>query len=328
MPPKKKEAVAKAPVKRVRKAQVKKTDVAAAAKKRIRTPRKKKETAINLPVAQVADDKNFQSVKYSTGPVLQKFEEERQFEFPVGYGDNRVVLMIRDPHWLFAYWEVSDWRKNEIIKEIGGEVFSVSKTILRVYDVGGWNYFDIDLSFGARNWYIHVPVPNRTYCVDFGYLTPDGKFIAAARSNWVTAPLDSMSDVIDEEWMIPDWNAMYALSGGFGVGRSSEEIREMMKNRLKQEISSGWVTSLSSPVGGMVERPFWLVANCELIVYGATEPTATLTVQGRKIDLKEDGSFSLRFSLPDGQQVIPIEATRDDGKERRSITPSIERKTE
>jgi hypothetical protein len=51
-------------------------------------------------------------------------------------------------------------------------------------------------------------------------------------------------------------------------------------------------------------------------------------VQGRKIDLREDGTFSLRFSLPDGQQVIPIEAIRDDGAERRQVTPKVERQTE
>ncbi|MGB9613167.1 MAG: DUF4912 domain-containing protein, partial [Candidatus Margulisiibacteriota bacterium] len=62
--------------------------------------------------------------------------------------------------------------------------------------------------------------------------------------------------------------------------------------------------------------------------YGATEPTATVTIQGRKINLREDGTFTLRFALPDGRQVIPIEAIRDDGLERRKITPIVERKTE
>jgi len=137
-----------------------------------------------------------------------------------------------------------------------------------------------------------------------------------------------MSDVIDEQWMIPDWERLYALSGGFGLGRGSEEIREMMRRRLEQESASGWVTSMGSPVRIMGERPFWLVANCELIVYGATEPSATVTVQGHKIDLRPDGTFSLRFALPDGKQVIPIEAIRDDGAERRQITPKVERQTD
>lgn len=251
--------------------------------------------------------------KYYAGPVIQKFAEERPFEFSAGYGDNRIVLMVRDPHWIFAYWETKDQRQEKI---------------LRVYDTENWSSFDIEINGGARNWYVKVPAPNRTYCVDIGYIAPDGEFVAVARSNWVTTPLDRMSDVIDEQWMIPDWEKMYALSGGFGIGRGSMEIHELMKKRFQEEMASGWVSSISSPVKKVGERPFWLVANCELIVYGATEPTATVTVQGHKIKLREDGTFSLRYALPDGKQVIPIEAIRDDGAQRRKIIPKVERKTE
>jgi hypothetical protein len=254
-----------------------------------------------------------EETKYYAGPVIQKFAEERPFEFPAGYGDNRIVLMVRDPFWIYAYWETKDRRQEKI---------------LRVYDTENWQSFDIELTGGARSWYIRVPAPNRTYCVDIGYYGSDGKFIALIRSNWVTTPLDRMSDIIDEQWMIPDWEKMYALSGGFGIGRGSMEIHELIKKRFQEESASGWVTSMGSPVKKIGERPFWLVANCELIVYGATEPTATVTVQGRKIPMREDGTFSLRFSLPDGKQVIPIEAIRDDGAQRRKITPIVERKTE
>ncbi len=294
-------------------------------------PRKRASRPIpstSAPVAVAEETRKAEESKYYTGPVMQKFAEEKPFEFPIGYGDNRIVLMIRDPHWIHAYWEINDTRKQEIIREIGLDSFRRSREILRVYDTENWNSFDIDLNSGARSWYIHVAVANRTYCVEVGYLTADGRFIAAARSNYVTTPRDAMSEVIDEQWMIPDWERIYALSGGFGIGRGSEELREMIKKRFEQEISSGWVSSLSSPSRKPAEKPFWLVANCELIVYGATEPSATVTVQGRKVPLREDGTFSLRFALPDGKQIIPIEAVRDDGAERRKITPQVERRTE
>ena len=137
-----------------------------------------------------------------------------------------------------------------------------------------------------------------------------------------------MSDVIDEEWMIPDWERLYALSGGFRIGLGSMELKEMMERRLKKQLSSGSVSSLFSPSRPSKPRPFWLVANCELIVYGATEPTATVTIQGKPVRLREDGTFSVRYALPDGKQIIPIEATRDDGMEKRSITPKVERATD
>ena len=306
----------------------KKAKSPAAAKKKARS--KKADLPVIKPAITEQIDRIEESKYYSgPSPVMQKFIEEKPFEFPVGYGDNRIVLMVRDPHWLHAYWEINGKRRQEIMSEIGEDNLNRSRLCLRVYDTDNWNSYDIHISNDARNWYINVPTANRTYCVDIGYITPDGRFITAVRSNWVTTPRDQMSEVIDEQWMIPDWEKLYALSGGFGIGHSSGEIREMIKRRFKEEISSGWISSLSSPMRAEVkERPFWLVANCELIVYGATEPTATVTVQGRKVDLREDGTFSLRFSLPDGKQVIPIEAVRDDGAERRKITPTVERSTE
>ncbi len=265
--------------------------------------------------------------KYYPGPIMQKFGGPREFELPGGYGDNRIVIMVRDPYWIYTYWEVNQKRLAEIRSELGAK-FDHSRLILRVYDAQNWNFFDIQVSGLTNNWYINVGRPNTSYCVDIGFLTPDGIFMVAARSNVVTTPRDKMSEVIDEQWMIPDWDQLYALSGGFRVGQGSLELREMMEKRLLNQVSSPGVSSLFSPSKPQLPRPFWLVANCEVIVYGATEPTASVTIQGHPLKLREDGTFSVRYAFPDGEQVIPIEATRDDGLEKRKITPIVERRTE
>ena len=67
--------------------------------------------------------------------------------------------------------------------------------------------------------------------------------------------------------------------------------------------------------------------DCELIVYGATEPDAKVTVQGKAIKLRPDGTFSLRFFLPDGEQVIGVRGESADGCEERVISPAVKRKT-
>jgi hypothetical protein len=192
-------------------------------------------------------------------------------------------------------------------------------------------FFDIDLSSDARNWYINTGEPNRSFCVDIGYLSSDGKFYVVARSNVVSTPRDGMSDIIDEEWMTIDWERMYALSGGFGIGRSSGEIKELIKKRLREEMSSGlFVTSWGSQElqeRAQKEKDFWLIANTELIVYGATEPDAKLSVQGLPVKLRPDGTFTMRFALPDGRQEIPIVAVDRDGDQRRSVTPMVEKRT-
>ena len=51
-------------------------------------------------------------------------------------------------------------------------------------------------------------------------------------------------------------------------------------------------------------------------------------MKGESVKLKEDGSFSLRFHLPDGVIDLPIEATSADGQDKKSIKINVQRKTE
>jgi hypothetical protein len=73
---------------------------------------------------------------------------------------------------------------------------------------------------------------------------------------------------------------------------------------------------------------FWLVVNTELIVYGATEPDAKVTIQGKPVRLNLDGTFSVRYSLPDGKQVIPVKAVSSNAVHERQVTPVVEKRTE
>ncbi|MDP3791137.1 MAG: DUF4912 domain-containing protein [Candidatus Omnitrophota bacterium] len=264
--------------------------------------------------------------------------ERKQFRFPSGYGDNKIVVLVRDPWWIFAYWEIQRGKEDAIIKRIKSEDDEVLKSILRVYDVtdisftgsNAHSYFDIDLKGLANTWYINVGSPDRSWLVDIGIITKKGKFYLLARSNTVRTPRYGMSDKLDAEWMMPEdeyWK-MFGLSGGFGIGKGSLEVREMFNKKLEEQISSAQISSGASFYRKPEGRKFWLVVNTELIVYGATEPDAKVTIQGKPIDLRPDGSFTLRSALPDGKQVIPVEATSCDGIDKRKITPVVTRKTE
>jgi hypothetical protein len=259
-------------------------------------------------------------------------------ELPPAYGENRIVLLVRDPYWMHVYWDISRGALLQAKKTLKEE-WSDAKSILRVYDVTGIDFdgtnansaLDIEIGGGADNWYINTGVPNRTYCVEIGLLSPSGKFVVLARSNKATTPRDAPSDVTDEEWMIPDWEfeRIYALSGGFSIGSGSLELKEMMEKALGAEISSGAPSSfvISSPVGKPRARGFWFRLGAELIVYGATEPDARVTLQGRPVQLRPDGTFTVRFELPDGKQVIPAVAESADGIDRIEITPTVTKKT-
>jgi len=123
----------------------------------------------------------------------------------------------------------------------------------------------------------------------------------------------------------------------------SLEITELVKRQLSRELASGAlvgelpgpggpgsVSSLASPFGGGQPgaRGFWFNVNAELIVYGATDPAATVTIGGREIRLRPDGSFSYRFALPDGEYALPIMATSPDRVEARSADLAFRRASE
>ena len=74
-------------------------------------------------------------------------------------------------------------------------------------------------------------------------------------------------------------------------------------------------------------RKFWLVADAELIVYGATEPDATVTIGDRQIKLNSDGTFRFQMSFQDGVIDYPIKAVAIDGEQTRSIHMNFERET-
>ena len=65
--------------------------------------------------------------------------------------------------------------------------------------------------------------------------------------------------------------------------------------------------------------------NAELIIYGATDPGATMSIAGQTVRLRSDGSFSFRFAFPDGDYELPIIAVSPDGVETRSAVLRFER---
>jgi uncharacterized protein len=81
--------------------------------------------------------------------------------------------------------------------------------------------------------------------------------------------------------------------------------------------------------GSLPARPrqFWLVADAELIVYGATEPDAHVTVGGRPIELTPDGTFRFQMSFQDGLLDFPIFAVAADGEQTRAIQMRFTRET-
>ncbi len=277
--------------------------------------------------------------KFDIFPAAQQKETCYPQDLPAAYGETRITVMVRDPFWAYAYWEIVPKKLEELKRSIGKDA-QQARMILRVYDITGiefngtnaQHYFDIQITAMTNNWYINLGAPHKTFCVDIGLKTRTGKFYLLARSNIIKTPRAWMSEIMDEQWMSTqeEFEKIYALSGGYRVGAGSLELQEIVAKRLQAQITSPGISSKASEALPRKERErkFWLTLDTELIVYGATEPDAKVYMQGRPIALRPDGTFSMRFSLPDGSQLIPVTAESADGVESRSIIPTVSRATD
>jgi len=294
--------------------------------------------ARNTTAAPTAEEQ-IESSKYDVGVPTQDLSAKVPRDLPAGYGKDRIVAMVRDPYWLHCYWELTRHAIQRAEAALGQD-WHTSRPILRLLDVSSHDTTstsesplrDIDIHGGCNNWYIDVANPPRSYRIDIGYLSRSGRFYVLARSNVVTTPRAGVSDVIDENWADIDEkkaDRIYAMSGGFDPTASSLELKELFEERLRRPLGSPAVTSFGSGglmFGGKV-RKFWFQLDAELIVYGATEPNARVTLQGEPVKLRPDGTFTMRFSLPDSRQIIPAVATSPDGIEERTIVLAVERNT-
>ena len=245
--------------------------------------------------------------------------------------------MVKDPWWLYTYWEIRPSIERQVRDQLAPEEISGLRSILRVYDVTDRDFphapahawFDITLSGLASSWYIQTNAPNRSFLVDIGLLTRTGRFLMLARSNRVTTPRFGPSDVIDEAWMSLDeeyWK-LFGLTAGVGMGSSPSALRALIERNLLSSpglCSHGLFSSTKAPQA----NTFGLWVDAELVVYGATDPKAAVTIQGEPVRLRPDGSFSVRMALPDGTQTIPVEATALQQQDTRTITPIVSRRTE
>jgi len=272
------------------------------------------------------------------GPV------EHGIVLPDSYGTTEAFLLPRDPAWMFMYWEITPATVENLKARHGHDIFTRSRSVIRLYNVSGVvnfdtanaRYTDVPVVLDAKSWYLNAPESGASYICELGLVGPDGKFISIVRTNTVCLPSGRVSDVTDEHWMSvsEDFEKLLQMSGVQYIGRGSGETAKMLAQRwemMKSVFSrSGSSWGLTSLPGGRQEagaRSFWLVADCELVLYGATEPDAKVTVAGRSVRLNPDGTFTLRFAFPDGKLDLPVHAESNDGQENRTITITADRRT-
>lgn len=121
--------------------------------------------------------------------MSELYAQEASF-IPSGYGENRITLLTRDPHWLFAYWEISNNKLESFCKDFGQELWQKSTPVIKVTNVSKNEDFFIRINDFTDNWYIHVPDSNCMYIAELGRRVSDDLYINLASSNCVVTPVN------------------------------------------------------------------------------------------------------------------------------------------
>lgn len=161
-------------------------------------------------------------------PRASKSHRE-EFNFKDAYGESKLVLMARDPWWIYAYWEIPPKKEREVLALMSSQTSRGARRVLRVYRQDGAQeavFFDVEVGAFADNWYVEVGAPGELWVSEIGLRTNDGHFYLLERSNHVRTPRYGVSDEIDPNWRLPEtvWNSLFKVSGAFADSKSSYDL--------------------------------------------------------------------------------------------------------
>jgi hypothetical protein len=135
----------------------------------------------------LSEEEQVLSAKYLPRDLPPRVFEEERFIFPESYGVNRVRLLVKDPHWLFAHWDVDPRVREELRREKGERVAALARLTLRLTDSSGAGGAVV-LPEGARSWYLRAVPGHRSYRVELGLTLPSGEYRPLSQSNTVSTP--------------------------------------------------------------------------------------------------------------------------------------------
>jgi hypothetical protein len=135
-----------------------------------------------------SEEERIESSKYVAGDIPPRVFEEERFLFPESYSKNRVRLLVKDPEWLFAHWDVSASAWAALRDDLGERALALSRLTLRVEDPRNGLLSVVLLPGGARSWYLRTHREHSRYRAELGLTTPSGTFRSLAKSNVVTTP--------------------------------------------------------------------------------------------------------------------------------------------
>ena len=304
---------------------------------------------VDLESNETQDNKFSQKISNS---VDQSIKEELE---------TKVVFLPRDPEWAYVFWQISEIDREK------AQSLGASKLCLRLYDSTGvgegklnqGTLREINVDSYSTEWYLPIPLADRDYRVELGYKY-GFNWMSLAISSVSHVPASHPSEQILDKFVpfnleAPESSSdtsatiqnpqgqevnglherLYQAATNFPKRRKvgSEEFMEDtnrigIDSNLTNSGAGQWSSGLNeSGIGKVKNRSFWLVADAELIVYGATDPSAKLTFGEEEVPLAADGTFRLQVPFRDGSQKYEIKAVDASGQQEKSITMKFDRST-
>lgn len=274
--------------------------------------------------------------------------------------NDRVVFLPRDPEWGYVFWEMSP-ETRKAAEEAGAQ-----QLCLRVSDVTGLGegaahphtLQEVPVDANVTDWHVPMPLSNRDYRVELGFRLEDAGWLSVAFSAKARVPAAKPSEQILDQFVpfsldtatpiplpTPEeapldstiHERLYQVATGFSLRRQGSEVFQQPLPELGEQGEQAgfsdsaagiWASGRADSGAGMVrQRSFWLVADAELIVYGATDPSASLTIGEEPVPLTPEGTFRIQVPFRDGQQHYAIKAVAADGEQKREVAMTFQRTT-
>jgi uncharacterized protein len=115
---------------------------------------------------------------------------DNEYIIPEHYPKTYIQLLLRDPYWAYAYWDINQFDLKTLLTKTPEPQF-----FLRVYEMqkntsnidDSLSSFEIPVKAEDSSWYINLPTPGRSYLVDLICLAEDNEKILC-RSHMIESP--------------------------------------------------------------------------------------------------------------------------------------------
>ena len=182
-------------------------------------------------------------------------------DLPWAYEDDRLVLLVRDPKTLYAYWDFHPETVRRAFDSVPG-----GRALLRVLMLGGSEpqvVRELEVDLGFRAYYVYDCEPNRDYRVELIARGVDNAEVVIGRaSNVATLPPNRPSTWVEDRFASLSLDTSIPPPSLFSSGRvvvdpekrAHHRSFELSGGEFMDEIEPGDLSSMAPGVKGFGGR--------------------------------------------------------------------------